>query len=275
MVPSRKALDARRRMDASVSDRLVTAVITASVGLLLIAAVRFAVGFASRRYLHRLEARRGPEEAASLRTRLTVLERVLVAFLLVVLAWQVLSIFPSTGRVANTVLASTAVIALLAGLAFTVPLGNLGAGIMLAFAQPVRIGDRVTVDDFTGTAERINLMHTVLLSDDERRIFIPNSKMVSSVVVNRTVKDLRRSVTVSVPVALTAPLDRAKSSVLESVRGVEGVVEASVRVSDVAQSAAWITVVAYASPTADVATLAGNLRERAVLALGREQLLPG
>jgi len=257
-----------------VNDRWVQVVVTSSVGLVLILIARMLLRHAMDRYLVRYEARRGAEDAASMRTRLGVLLRVVVAFLFAILAWQVLSIFPSTTKVANALLASSAVLALLVGLAFTVPLGNLGAGILLAFAQPVRIADRIAVGQVTGTVEQINLMYTVLLTDDDLRVFIPNSQLVSSVVINRTIKDPRRSVTFNVPVALAAPLDRAKAAVLEVTQSADNVVEASVHVGDVSQSVAWLTVVAYAHPTVDVASFAGDLRERAVLALGREKLLP-
>ena len=258
----------------AVNERWVQVVVTCAVGITLILIARLVLRHAVDRYLTRYETRRGAEDAASMRTRLGVLLRVVIAFLFAILAWQVLSIFPSTTKIANALLASSAVLALLVGLAFTVPLGNLGAGILLAFAQPVRIGDRIAVNQVTGTVEQINLMYTVLLTDDDLRVFIPNSQLVSSVVINRTIKDPRRSVTFNVPIALAAPIDRAKAAVLETTRTAEDVLEASVHVGDVTQTVAWLTVTAYASPTVDVAAFAGDLRERAVLALGREQLLP-
>ena len=41
-------------------------------------------------------------------------------------------------------------LAVIAGLALTTPLGNLGSGVLLAFTQPVRLGDRITIDEHTG-----------------------------------------------------------------------------------------------------------------------------
>ena len=133
-----------------------------------------------------------------------------------------LSIYEETDRLAQRRARLGAVIALFVGLAFSTPLSNLGAGILLAFSQPVRIGDRVTVGDVTGTAEQITLIHTVLVSDDDRRVFIPNSQMVSSVVINRSVVDPRRTVTIELPIALTVSLERAKGAVLAAARTVSG-----------------------------------------------------
>ena len=66
-----------------------------------------------------------------------------------------LSIFPATQEIARAFLASSAVLAVIAGLALTTPLGNLGSGVLLAFTQPVRLGDRITVDDHTGIVDEI------------------------------------------------------------------------------------------------------------------------
>ena len=258
-----------------MSDRVATAAATAAVGVLLLVLVRWALRKAFARYLQRAGERRPPEEIASLRTRMSVLQRVIVAFLAAIVAWSVLSVFPTTDKLATTLLASSAVLALIFGLAFSAPLGNLGAGVLLAFTQPVRLGDRITVGDVTGQAEQITLTYTVLLTDDDRRIFIPNSQMVSSVVVNRTIQDRRRVVSVNLPVALGAPIDRARAVVHEAVRGLEAPFEdVSVRVGDVNEKTAWLAVTAYALPDANVTELAGEIRERAVAALAREEHLP-
>jgi small conductance mechanosensitive channel len=259
-----------------LSENARTAIVTAGAGVGVIVAVRWILRSAVARYERRLEARRSPDELASLRTRLSVLVRVVVAFLAIIVAWQVLVIFPSTGQLANALIASSAVLAVVFGLAFSTPLGNLGAGILLAFTQPVRIGDRVTVGEATGRAEQITLIHTVLVTDDDRRIFVPNSQMVSSIVVNRSVVDPRRWVTIEVPVGLTVPMERAKSVVREAIGASEltGGLELDLRLGTVGEKAVWLTVTAYAPPTADVAELAGDLRERAIGALAAEKLLP-
>ena len=83
-------------------------------------------------------------------------------------------------------LASGAVLAIIAGVALSTPLGNLGSGVLLAFTQPVRLGDRVTVGDHTGVVERISLSYTALVTDEGPHVFVPNQMMVSTTLVNRT-----------------------------------------------------------------------------------------
>jgi small-conductance mechanosensitive channel len=257
-----------------MSERVVTAAATAAVGIVLVLLLRWGLRKGFARYLQRAGERRPAEELASLRTRVSVLQRVIVAFVAAIVVWNVLSVFPTTDRLAAALLGSAAVLALIFGLAFTTPLSNLGAGVLLAFTQPVRIGDRATVGEATGEVEQITLIHTVLLTDDDRRIFIPNSQLMSSHVINRTVKEPRRIVTVELPVALGVPFDRARALVLESARGVEGAEDIQVRLSTVNEKSGWLSLTAYAPRGTNVAQLAGELRERGVAALAREELLP-
>jgi len=259
-----------------VSDRAIAAIVTGVAGAVGILLVRWVLHRAFDRYARRAESRRTPDEVARLRTRLTVLQRVIVAFLVTILAWSVLEIFPATEELARTLLASSAVLALLVGFAFSVPLGNLGAGILLGLTQPVRLGDRITVGDVTGTAEEITLIHTVLRTDDDRRIFVPNTNMISSVVVNRSMQDPRRVVTVKLPIALRVSVERARVVVLEAAEGAEAAepLELIVLLGDVGERTAWLTLTAYAPHDAAVDRLAGELRERALTALAREELLP-
>ena len=56
----------------------------------------------------------------------------IVAIVAMIGIWSVLSIFPATQEVASAFLASAAVLAVIAGLALTTPLGNLGSGVLLA-----------------------------------------------------------------------------------------------------------------------------------------------
>ena len=118
--------------------------------------------------------------------RLQLPPRVVVALTALIGVWSVLSIFPATEEVARAFLASSAVLALIAGLALSTPLGNLGSGVLLAFTQPIRLGDRITVAEHTGTVDEISLSYTALATDEGRRIFVPNTTMVSTTLVNRS-----------------------------------------------------------------------------------------
>jgi small-conductance mechanosensitive channel len=259
-----------------MSERLRTALVTGAVGLGIIVLVRVAMRVAFAGYAGRIAARR-PGDIAALRTRYTILSRLVLAILLVIVTWSVLEVFPTTRELARSLLASGAVLTLFVGIALSGPLTNIGAGILLGLSQSVRLGDRVTIADVTGTATEITLMHTVLLTDEGRRVFVPNSQMTSSIITNRSIDDPRRTVSIRLPIGLRASVDRARQAVLAAVEGVEGCTQADcyVVLDDVTETTAWLTLTVRLPPGADVAGVAAELRERALAALAREELLPG
>ena len=230
-----------------MSDRTWQVIVTAGVGLALLVVLRIVLGIVFDRVVNRAAKRKSPDHAARLRTRLTVLRRVILAFVLVVVLWSVLEIFPATEQIARTLLASSAFIALVLGVAFSVPLGNIGAGILLSLSQPVRIGDRITVGDVTGTAEEITLIHTIVRTDQGLTAFVPNSQMITSTVVNRSLDDPRRLVTVRLPVAITARSRMRDACCCARRRGRRaGLQDASVAVVDVGERTTWLAVTGYA-----------------------------
>lgn len=168
------------------SDRVVQALVLAGVWVVVVVGLRFGLRVAFRRYERRL-AERDPMVAARRRTTFSFLLRIVIAVVALIGVWSVLSAFTVTQEVASAFLASGAVLALVAGVALSTPLGNLGSGILLSFAQPVRLGDRITVGDHTGVVNAISLSYTTLVSDEGPYVFVPNQMMVSSMIVNRSV----------------------------------------------------------------------------------------
>jgi small-conductance mechanosensitive channel len=168
------------------SSRWVQAVVLAGTWLGVVLAMRFALRYAFSRYERRL-ADRDVKVAAARRTTFSFLLRVVIAIAVLIGIWSVLSVFPVTQEVASAFLASGAVLALVAGIALSTPLGNLGSGVLLALTQPARIGDRVTVGEHTGVVTEIRLSYTALVTDEGLHIFVPNQSMVSTILVNHSV----------------------------------------------------------------------------------------
>jgi small-conductance mechanosensitive channel len=255
------------------SSRWVEALVTGLVWVGVLVVFRAVLWRAFAHYERRL-AERDPSVAARRRTTFSVLLRVFIALVGLVGAWAVLSKFPAMQGLAQAFLASSAVLAVVAGLALTTPLGNLGSGLMLVFSKSVRLGDRITVGSYTGVVDEITLSYTALETDERRRVFIPNRDMVSTVLVNDSAADPRRRVTVQLPVRLESHLGEARRVVGDAVRAVEGdAVAYDVRVGNLTESTAWLDVVAYAPPRTDVPQVASEIRERALAALGEAGLL--
>ena len=84
------------------------------------------------------------------------------------------------------------------------PLGNYGARYFSDLYAPFKVGDAIEIEGRTGKVIEINAMTTVLLTDDEQLVSIPNAMFIREVVVNRSPLAWKE---VTIPVALAANLD--------------------------------------------------------------------
>lgn len=78
------------------------------------------------------------------------------------------------------------------GLALQGSLSNVGAGAVLLIFRPFKVGDFITAAGHSGTVNEITLLATNLDTGDNRRIIIPNSKILGDSVVNASFHDIRR-----------------------------------------------------------------------------------
>jgi small-conductance mechanosensitive channel len=259
-----------------MDERWVRVLVTAAVWLVVIAVVRWLLGRAYAAW-ERRQTDTDPAVVARRRTTFSFLSRLTIVLVAIIGAWSALSIFPQTEEIARALLASSAVIALIAGLALSTPLGNLGAGVLVAFTQPVRIGDRVTIGEHTGFVEQINMIYTALVTDDEKHVFVPNTQLASTAIVNRTIRDPRRVVSVDIPVRLGAPLDDARATVLRAIDSVDGLHHgrAKVLVGDVSGNVVWLTAITSAPLDANVTQLGSDVREVSLVALADAGHLAG
>jgi small-conductance mechanosensitive channel len=178
----------------------------------LIAAVLFGLVTALARFVDwRLSKRPLPPEAA---TRYRVFRRGVTTTILVVGFFSALLVIPGVRAVAGGLLASGAVIGVIVGFASQRTLGNFVAGLLIAIAQPLRLGDRVVVDGQGGIVEEIGLTYTFIRSPDGDRIVIPNEKLASDTIRNSTIRSAESVAEVTVPLPLAADA----SAVVEGLR---------------------------------------------------------
>jgi small-conductance mechanosensitive channel len=123
-------------------------------------------------------------------TRLRVVRR--LVFILIVFIGVALALTQIDGakRLATGILASSALLGLIVGLAARQSVANLVAGIMIAVAQPIRIGDRITFAETTGRVDNITLSYTFLDPGDGRMMVIPNEHVVGSEIFNHSTGNL-------------------------------------------------------------------------------------
>jgi small-conductance mechanosensitive channel len=195
--------------------------------------------------------------APEVETRYRVLRRAVTTTIIAVGLFSALLVIPQVRAVAGGLLASTAILGVILGLASQQTLGNFIAGLLIATTQPVRIGDRVSYSGEDGIVEEIGLTYTFIRTVDRRRLVVPNSKLASDTIVNSSIRSRETFAEVSVPVA--ADLESALDSLREDV--------AEERDADVYVSAldgtAMVTVRAAASDAVAAERLEHELRLRA------------
>ncbi|HYY73544.1 MAG TPA: mechanosensitive ion channel domain-containing protein, partial [Solirubrobacterales bacterium] len=142
-------------------------------------------------------------------TRLRLIRRLVFVLIVLIGVALALSNFAKIQRLATGILASSAVLGLVVGLAARQTLANMVGGVLLAVTQPIRIGDRVTFEETTGRVDDITLSYTYLDPGDGRLVVIPNESIVSGVVFNHSTGDRSAPITASAWLPSDADMERA------------------------------------------------------------------
>jgi small-conductance mechanosensitive channel len=217
---------------------------------------------------HRLAAAVVRDELTPvLDTRLRFLRRLITLSIVVIGLLLALSQFGGLSRLAAGLLASGALIAAILGFAARQTLANLIAGVMLTIAQPLRIGDRVTVEAETGTVEDVRLNYTVVRGGDGGRIFIPNERLAAGILHNDTIVEAL----VGLEVELWLPREVDADAALGALRSLDG--EPIARIAEVAADGVRYTVARGTVPPAERLAHASALRADALRALRTAGLL--
>ncbi|MGA9839962.1 MAG: mechanosensitive ion channel domain-containing protein [Thermoplasmata archaeon] len=84
------------------------------------------------------------------------------------------------------------------------PLGNYGAKYFSNIYTPFKVGDTIQVQGFSGKVIEINAMTTVLLSDNDQLVSVPNASMIRDVVINTSPQAWKE---ITLPVAISGNVD--------------------------------------------------------------------
>ena len=148
-------------------------------------------------------------------TQAQVIRRLLQALVILLGVCAALFTFDAARQAMTTVLASAGVVSVIAGLAAQQTLGNVFAGIQLAFTDAIRVGDVVVVgkDNVSGKVEEITLSYVVVRLPDERRLIVPSTYFTSNTFENWTRRATTKLGNVELKLDWTAPLTLIRSHV--------------------------------------------------------------
>jgi small-conductance mechanosensitive channel len=228
--------------------------------LIIVGVVLIATVIAARLIDSRIARRDLPPEAI---TRYRILRRTVTFAIFFVGVLSALLVIPQVRAVAGGLLASSAVVGIVVGFAAQRTLGNFVAGVLIAFTQPVRLGDEVTIGDTEGVIEEIGLTYTFVRTEDDDRLVIPNEKLASDTIRNSTIRSREKVAEISVQV----PLGKDLGAVVDRLQRLTD--DADVFVCDLSD-AATVVVRVRARDEAAADRLERELRLRAYEALRAE-----
>src|SRR3989442_7550646 len=215
------------------------------------------------RLIDRRIARRDlPPEAI---TRYRVVRRSVTTTIMFVGLLSALLVIPQVRAVAGGLLASSAVLGIVGGFPSQRTLGNFVAGLLIAFTQPLRLGDDVVVEDTEGIVEEIGLIYTFVRTDNGDRLVIPNEKLASDTIRNSTIRSREKVAEIS----LQVPLGQDLGAVVDRLRTLADDAEAFV--SDLSGNATVVVRVPAPDETA-AERIERELRLRAYETLRAEGL---
>ncbi len=149
--------------------------------------------------------------ARRLHTQVVMLRRVTVAAIVVLTLGIVLMTFPGVRTIGASLLASAGIISVVAALAAQSMLGNLFAGLQLAFSDAVRIDDVVVVEGEWGRIEELTLSYVVVAIWDDRRLILPTSYFTTKPFQNWTRTGSAVLGTAEIDVDWSAPVEPLRS----------------------------------------------------------------
>lgn len=111
--------------------------------------------------------------ARRINTQINILIRVSKVVISIISASLILTTFPEVRKVGISILTSAGIMGIALGFAAQKSLGNIWTGIQIAFTQPIKIGDKVVIENEIGTIESIRLTYAVLRTVGNRKLIVP------------------------------------------------------------------------------------------------------
>ncbi|SCG01552.1 Small-conductance mechanosensitive channel [Streptomyces sp. Ncost-T6T-2b] len=247
---------------AGIGQVLTLVLIGASAWLV----VRIAATVVEASYSRYATATRDPARVRRVRTQVTLIQRVVIAVVTVVAIAAMLLTFPPMRAVGTSMLASAGLLGIVAGVAAQSTLGNLFAGLQIAFGDMVRIGDTVVVDGEWGTIDEITLTFLAVRTWDERRITMPVSYFTSQPFENWSRGGVQMTGTVFFHLDHSAPV----AAMREKLREILGDIAAwdgrdwSLAVTDTTPSTIQVRAVVTAKDADDIWTVRCAVREQLI-----------
>lgn len=103
-------------------------------------------------------------------------------------------------------------------------LENIFAGITLLGTKPIQVGEYVEIGDVAGTVKKLSLFYSILNTSDKKTVYIPNSTVTSSLVINHSDAAIRR-VEISACASYDDEPDKVIASLIRAAKTADAVID--------------------------------------------------
>ena len=160
----------------SAGKHIIAAVVIFIVGRFLIKLInRLVASILQRRHIE-----------ISVQTFLSSLVNIILTILLIITVIGALGV-NTTSFAALIASAGVAI-----GMALSGNLQNFAGGLIILLFKPYRVGDFIDVCGVQGTVSAVQIFHTILLTPDNKAVYLPNGSTSSSTITNYSRADKRR-----------------------------------------------------------------------------------
>ena len=144
-------------------------------------------------------------------------DKILQSFVSSLVYWT-LMIFVIIAAINQVGIQTTSLIAVMSaaglaiGLALQGSLSNFAAGVLIVIFRPYKVGDFIEGAGIAGVVEQVQILTTILKTGDNKRIIVPNSQIMSSIITNYSSNDTRR-IDMVVGVSYSDDLDKVRATI--------------------------------------------------------------
>jgi small conductance mechanosensitive channel len=169
------------------------------------------------------------------------------------LAFVVVAAINSLGIQTASFIAVLGAAGLAVGLALQGSLSNFAAGVLIVMFRPYKVGDWIEAAGVSGSVLELQILTTALKSGDNKRVIVPNSQIMGSIITNYSAHDTRR-VDLVVGVSYSDDLDKVRETLQSIVAADRRILDdpaVTIAVSELADSSVnfvvrpWVKTVDY------------------------------
>lgn len=102
---------------------------------------------------------------------------------------------------------------------------DLISGLILLFERPIRVGDRLKLADIEGRVEDIQIRTTLIITNDNIAVIVPNSDLVRNQVINWSYGSHRVRLRIPVGVSYGSDLDKVRQALIDAGKSVTEVLD--------------------------------------------------